>query len=151
MPGRPAESARPAASAVPRPGGWRARREETSAGTPPAGNRLRSNPRHAGTTMSKPSPPGRAKPIPGLTEASELKSVGLSHSAAQTRTRGPAAPLTTRMLRPTHASKAEICAERNAAMRYGGRHLLSKYQRGPRRATMYRPESRTDGGDAVGH
>jgi hypothetical protein len=35
-------------------------------------------------------PPTRTKPTPGLTEASELKSVGLSHSAAQTRTRGPA-------------------------------------------------------------
>jgi hypothetical protein len=56
-------------------------------------------------------PPTRAKPIPGLTEASELKSVGLSHSAAQTRTSGPAGPLTTRLLRPTHESEAEIWAE----------------------------------------
>jgi hypothetical protein len=39
-------------------------------------------------------PPTRATPIPGLTEAIELKSVGLSHSAAQIRTSGPVGPLT---------------------------------------------------------
>ena len=53
-------------------------------------------------------PPIRTKPTPGLTEASELKSVGLSHSAAQTRISGPAGPLTTRLLRPTNESEAEF-------------------------------------------
>ena len=41
------------------------------------------------------TPSDRAKPIPGWIEASELKSVGLSHCADQTWTSGPSGPLTT--------------------------------------------------------
>src|SRR6185312_14531041 len=88
-------------------------------------------------------PPTRAKPIPGLTEASELKSVGLSHSAAQTRTRGPAAPLTTRILRPTHASEAGAVTQSQEIWR-----AASPLQVPPeaRRARMARPVSRTSYG-----
>ena len=35
------------------------------------------------------APPTRTNPIPGLTEAIELKSVGLSHFAVHTRANGP--------------------------------------------------------------
>jgi hypothetical protein len=54
------------------------------------------------------APPTRTHPIPGLTEAIELKSVGLSHLAVQTRAKGPAGPLTTSILRPTHHSKPKF-------------------------------------------
>jgi len=49
------------------------------------------------------APPTRTNPIPGWTEAIELKSAGVSHLAAQTRTKGPHGPLTTSLLRPTLA------------------------------------------------
>src|SRR6185503_11604848 len=51
-------------------------------------------------------PPTRTKPIPAFPEAIELKSVGLSHSADQTRTRGPVGPLTLCRWSPTGRSEA---------------------------------------------
>src|SRR5581483_7712638 len=47
------------------------------------------------------APPTWTNPIPGLTEAIELKTAGLSHLAVHTRANGPAGPLTTSILRPT--------------------------------------------------
>jgi len=54
------------------------------------------------------APPTRTNPIPGWTEAIELKSAGVLHLAAQTRTRGPHGPLTTSLLRPTRGSKPKF-------------------------------------------
>ena len=51
-------------------------------------------------------PPIRAKPMPALTEAIELKSVAPSHSADQIRTSGPVGPLTMCLLSPTPGSEA---------------------------------------------
>lgn len=77
--------------------------------------------------MHRRGPADPHKPIPGLTEASELKSVGLSHSAAQTLARGPAGPLTTRLVRPTHGSESELGAVTHSEAS-GGRHLPPKHR-----------------------
>ena len=63
------------------------------------------------------APPTRTNAIPGWTEAIELKSAGVSHLAAQTRTKGPHGPLTTSLLRPTRGSKPNFRRRARAAYR----------------------------------
>jgi hypothetical protein len=48
----------------------------------------------------------RANAIPGFTFAIELKSIGLSHAAVQTRSSHPVGPLTTSLLKPTRGIQA---------------------------------------------
>jgi hypothetical protein len=66
--------------------------------------------RHGPRTCTVVVPPIRANPKPGVTEASELKPVALSHAAAQIRASGPAGPLRISLCTPIRRSKADRAA-----------------------------------------